>query len=231
MMKTIGLIGGTTWESTKEYYRIINQRVNQRLGGNHSGKIILYSFDFADLEELVEKGDWRTVTKIMIDVAQHLENAGAQLVLLCANTMHKMAEDISVNISVPLLHIVDVTAQAIQQKGLKTVGLLGTKITMQEPFYKKRLKEKFGLNVVIPDKQEREIINDIIFKELSSGQLRASSKDKYLTVMSHLIDKHAEGIILGCTEIPLLIKQDDVDVPVFDTVALHAEAAVNYALR
>ena len=230
-MKTIGLIGGTTWESTKEYYRIINQQVNQRLGGNHSGKMILYSFDFAYLEELVENGDWRTVTKTMIDVAQHLENAGAQLLLLCANTMHKMAEDISVNISIPLLHIVDVTAKAIQQKGLTTVGLLGTNITMQEPFYKKRLKEKFGLNVVIPDKQERDMINDIIFKELSAGQLRASSKKTYLTVISHLIDKDAEGIILGCTEIPLLIKQDDVDVPVFDTVALHAEAAVNYALR
>ena len=230
-MKTIGLIGGTTWESTKEYYRIINQQVNQRLGGNHSGKMILYSFDFAYLEELVENGDWRTVTKTMIDVAQHLENAGAQLLLLCANTMHKMAEDISVNISIPLLHIVDVTAKAIQQKGLTTVGLLGTNITMQEPFYKKRLKEKFGLNVVIPDKQERDMINDIIFKELSAGQLRASSKKTYLTVISHLIDNHAEGIILGCTEIPLLIKQDDVDVPVFDTVALHAEAAVNYALR
>ena len=230
-MKKIGLIGGMTWESTLEYYRIINESVKEKLGGLHSADCILCSFDFANIEKLQIKRKWRELTNLMIDAAQILEKTGAEFIVICANTMHKMADEIQDNIRIPILHITDVTADEIIKKGCRTVGLLGTKITMEEDFYKKKLKEKYDIDIIIPNKGEREIINNIIYKELSQGITRRSSKEKYIEIINNLLSQEAEGIILGCTEIPLLIKQKDVIAPVFDTTMIHAKAAVDYALK
>lgn len=229
-MKTIGLIGGMSWESTVEYYRIINETVNGKLGGHHSGKLILYSVDFDEIVKLMKKDDWKEISERIKEVAQRLEKAGADFILICTNTIHKVAEEVEKSINIPLIHIVDVTAEEIKKKGLKTVGLLGTKTTMEDNFYKIKLKEH-GIEVIIPEKNERELVDRIIFDELCRGIINPSSKDALMKIIDKLQSKGAEGIILGCTELPLIIKQEDVEIPIFDTTAIHAKSAVELALR
>jgi aspartate racemase len=230
-MKTIGLVGGLSWESSKEYYRIINETVNERLRGLHSAKCILYSLDFGEIREIQQTKGWGEVTKILTDAARRLEAAGADIVLICANTMHKFVPEIQREINVPILHIADTTAEKIIEEGLKKVGLLGTKMTMEEDFYKVRIRERFGIDVLVPDKHDRDFIERVIFDELCVGKMNASSKKRLKQIIGMLVENGAEGIILGCTEIPLLIKQEDVNVPVFDTTEIHAKAAVAHALK
>ena len=230
-MKTIGLIGGMSWESTAEYYRITNEAVKEKLGGLHSAKIVMYSFDFAEIGELQREGRWDEATNLMIDAAKRVERGGADFVLICTNTMHKMADDVAANINIPLLHIVDVTAEKIIPFGFRKLGLLGTAFTMEEDFYKGRLKEKYGLDVIIPNEADRQVVHNVIFAELCQGEIRNSSREQIKTIMKKLVDNGAQGIILGCTELPLLIKQEDCPVPLFDTTAIHAKAAVDYALK
>ena len=231
-MKIIGLIGGMSWESSLEYYRIINELVKNKMGGLHSGRIIIYSLDFEEIEKMQSAGNWDDLTQKMIECAQTLENAGAEMILICTNTMHIMAEDVKNSINIPLIHIADSAAEKIKRMNLKKVGLLGTKYTMEQDFYRGRLKEKYDLDVIIPESQEdREMINEVIFKELCVGEINESSKSKYLEVIENLIKRGAEGILLGCTEIPLLIKQSDVEMPLFDTMTIHADAAVRYSIE
>jgi len=230
-MKTIGLIGGMSWESSLEYYRIINETVKEKLGGLHSAKSIMYSVDFEAIEKLQHQGKWDDATKLMIDAAQRVEKAGADFVIICTNTMHKMADEIQKSIKIPLLHIADATAQRIAEQGLKKIGLLGTKFTMEEDFYKGRLISKFGFEVIIPNEGERQIVHDVIYNELCVGQIKQSSKYRFRQIIENLIADGAEGIILGCTEVPLLVEQDDSDVPLFDTTNIHAQAAVEHAIE
>jgi aspartate racemase len=230
-MKTIGLIGGMSWESSLEYYRIINETTKRKLGGFHSAKSILYSVDFEEIERLQHQGAWDDLTKIMIRAAQSLERAGAELLVICTNTMHKMADDVQTSIRIPLLHIADATAEQIKLLNLHTVGLLGTKFTMEQDFYRGRLSEKFDLEVLIPADDEREIVHRVIYDELCLGKIRESSKFEYLRTINNLVKRGAQGIILGCTEIPLLLKQEDVAVPIFDTTTIHAKHAVEVALK
>jgi aspartate racemase len=229
-MKVIGLIGGMSWESSLEYYRIINERVKQKLGGLHSAKSLMFSVDFEEIEQLQRRGDWKGATKMMIDAAKRLELGGADLIVICTNTMHKMADDIQRNTHVPLIHIADATAEKIVKSGMKKVGLLGTKFTMEENFYKGRLIEKYGLDVIVPNEKERQIVHDTIYKELCLGIVKASSREKFIGIIKNLSKTGAEGVVLGCTEIPLLVRQDDVNMPLFDTTRIHAEAAADYAL-
>jgi aspartate racemase len=229
-MKTIGLIGGMSWESSIEYYRIINETVRDRLGGLHSAKSIMASVDFAELETLQHQGKWEEAMAFMIAAAQHVERGGADFLLICANTMHKLVDSMQEHIQIPLLHIADATADTIQARGLHTVGLLGTKFTMEERFYKDRLIENYGLNVLIPSEDERDTIHRIIYEELCRGEIKLNSKKQCLKIIEQLITQGAEGIILGCTELPLLIQEEDCRVPLFDTTRIHAVAAVEYAL-
>ena len=230
-MKTIGLIGGMSWESTAEYYRIINEAVKERLGGFHSAKIVMYSVDFKEIRELQLEARWDEATNLMIDAARRVERGGADFVLICTNTMHKMAEEVEASISIPLLHIADVTAERIISSGLKKVGLLGSAFTMEQDFYKGCLINKYGLEVVIPSQIKRQVVDNIIFNELCLGEIRDSSREQIKTIMGNLVDDGAQGIILGCTELPSLIKQKDCSVPLFDTTAIHAKAAAEYAFR
>ncbi len=229
-MKTIGLIGGMSWESSLEYYRIINEEVKKKLGGFHSGKIVMYSVEFAEIEKLQHEGNWDKATEFMIDAAQKVEKGGADFLLICTNTMHKMAEEVQQNINIPLLHMVDVVAEEIQAKGQKKVGLLGTRFTMEQDFYKGRLLEKHEIEAIIPPLDERKIIHGILYNELCMGEIKKASKDKFRTIINNLVARGAEGIILGCTEIPLLIDQEDYEVSLFDTTTIHARAAVKYAI-
>ena len=229
-MKTIGLIGGMSWESTVDYYRIINQEVARRLGGLHSAKILMYSVDFGELEPLMREGKWEEIGGHMATIAKTLESGGADVILLCTNTVHKVAGWIERAITVPFIHIADATGEEITRKGLKKVALLGTRYTMEGDFYRDRLTEKFGLSVLIPPDEERGIINDVIFNELCKGVINQSSKDQFKAVIKGLVARGAEGIILGCTEIPMLIKQGDCPVPLLDTTSIHALRAVEYAL-
>lgn len=229
-MKTIGLIGGMSWESSLEYYRIINEETKQRLGGLHSAKSLMYSMDFAEIEALQHAGDWGKATELMVDAAQNLEKGGADFVMICTNTMHKMAEDVQAAIDIPLLHIADPTAGAIKQQGIATVALLGTRFTMEQDFYKGRLTEQFGLDVLVPNDTERQIVHDVIYNELCLGDIKSDSKQKYLEIISNLQERGAQGVILGCTEIGLLVSQEDTSLPVFDTTLIHARAAVSMAL-
>jgi aspartate racemase len=231
IMKIIGLIGGMSWESSLEYYRIINERVKEELGGLHSAKSLMFSVDFDEIERLQRQGNWKEAAKVMIDIAKRLEKCGADFIVICTNTMHKVADDVQNSIRIPLLHIADATAEKIKAHGLKKIGLLGTKFTMEEDFYKGRLIKKHGLNVLIPDDKDRQIIHDVIFHELCLGKINQSSKDKFIRIINKLVDNGAEAVILGCTEIPLLVQQKDVKVPLFDTTRIHAEAAVEYALK
>lgn len=230
-MKTIGLIGGMSWESTVEYYRIINKIIKEKLGGLHSAKILMYSFDFAEIEQLQHDNEWEKAIDLMTNAAQRLERAGADFVLICTNTMHKMAEDVEESINIPLLHIVDTTAEKAKLQRIREIGLLGTKFTMEQDFYKDRLKKKYGIDTLIPNESEREHVHNIIYKELCLGEIKDSSKESIKKIISHLGDRGAQGIILGCTELPLLIKQEDITIPLFDTLLLHVEAAVNYTLK
>lgn len=230
-MKTIGLIGGMSWESSLEYYRIINETVKRKLGGFHSAKSLMYSVDFQEVEELQRRGDWEEATRMMIDAAQRVERGGADFVVICTNTMHKMAGDVEENIQIPLLHIADVTAAKIKEMGHSTVGLLGTRFTMEQDFYKGRLKNDHGIDVIIPDELERTAIHTILYDELCLGAIKTVSKEKFKSIIANLEQRGAEGIILGCTEIPLIVKQEDCEIFLYDTTRLHAEAAVNYAIQ
>lgn len=228
-MKTIGLIGGMSWESTLEYYRIINESVNKRLGGFHSAKIVMYSVEFADIEKLQRSGQWDDLTDLMIDAARRVEKGGADFALIATNTMHLMADAVERNIAIPLLHIADVTAEAIKKKGISKTGLLGTKFTMEKDFYKEKLAGH-GLEVITPSRDQREIVHSVIYEELCRGIIKESSRGQYRNLIEDMVTAGAEGVILGCTEIGLLIKDGDVSVPVFDTTVIHAEGAVDYAL-
>ena len=229
-MKTIGLIGGMSWESSLEYYRIINETVKELLGSSHSAKSIMFSYDFNEIEALQNEGDWEKLTTSMIKIAKKLEKFGAELIVICTNTMHKVADEMQRNLSIPIIHIADATAEKIQEQNLQKVGLLGTKFTMEESFYKDRISKKYGLNVTIPKDEERQVIHDIIYNELVLGQIKKKSRNKFIEIINQLVVTGVEGIILGCTEIPLLIKQEDVDIPLFDTTTIHAKAAIKYAL-
>jgi aspartate racemase len=229
-MQTIGLIGGMSWESSLEYYRLINQIVKEKLGGMHSAQSLMYSVDFDPIQKLQHKDEWDKLTEMMIDAAKRLEKGGADFVVICTNTMHKMAEDVEKNISLPLVHIADATAESIKSQKLNKIGLLGTKFTMEQDFYSKRLADKHQLDVIIPSAEEREIVHQIIYNELCMGQIKDDSKKAYQEIIHNLQQNGAEGVILGCTEIPLLIKQEDVSIPIFDTTTLHAKKAVERAM-
>ncbi|TYO71382.1 aspartate/glutamate racemase family protein [Rossellomorea marisflavi] len=212
-MKTIGLLGGMSWESSSEYYRLINQGINRKLGGHHSAKSIMVSVDFEEVKQYQHHGEWDKATGLMIEGAQQIERGGADFLLICTNTMHKMADDVQKSINIPLIHIADATAQTIKDAGLTKIGLLGTAFTMEEEFYKGRLSSRHGLEVVVPDQEDRQLVHDIIYRELCLGKIVAASKRVYQQVIEKLIDKGCQGVILGCTEISLLIKQGDVAVP------------------
>lgn len=229
-MKVIGLIGGMSWESSIEYYRIINETVRLRLGGLHSARSLMYSVDFAEIETLQHQGQWQAAADILRDAAQRLERGGADFIVLCTNTMHKLADDIQPHVGIPLLHIADATARRVKEKGIQTIGLLGTRFTMEEDFYSGRLREQHALEVLIPAAEERAIIHQVIYDELCTGLIRQQSKEQYLTIIKNLVQQGAQGIVSGCTEIGLLVGADDCAVPFFDTTYLHAVAAVDYAL-
>ena len=229
-MKTIGLIGGLTWHSSIDYYRMLNELVNDRMGGVQAGKIILYSVNFAEIKVLTEEGRWDEIAKMICDVAKKLEQAGADCILIGANTMHKIADEIRQAITIPVIHVAEVTATQIKKQQLKTVGLLGTKYTMQMHFFKDKLAAQ-GITTIIPDEDGIEMINTAIYTEMGRGIFLPATKQKFLAIIDKLIGQGAEAIILGCTEIPLLIKQDDCSVPVFDTTKIHSIAAVEFALN
>jgi len=230
-MRLIGLIGGLSWESSAEYYRIINERAQARLGGVHSARTLMYSFDFGEIEALQHRGDWSAATALMIDAAKRLERGGADFVVICSNTMHRMANEVGAAIHVPLLHIADPTAERIKSAGIARVGLLGTHFTMEQDFYKGRLAERFGLEVIVPNAADRAVVHDIIYRELVKGDVRAASREKYRAIIQRLADAGAEAIIFGCTEIMLLVDASDSPLPTFDTTTIHAEAALEMALR
>lgn len=228
-MKTIGLIGGMSWESTAEYYRILNERTRERLGGLHSARCVLYSVDFAEIERLQVQGRWAEAGEVLADAARSLEAAGAELLLICTNTMHKVADSVEAAVSVPLLHLADTTAAAVRAAGLSRVGLLGTAFTMEQEFYRGRLAAG-GLDVLVPDPEGRALVHRVIYEELCLGIVRDESRAAYRRVVEDLVARGAEGVVLGCTEIELLIGPEDSPVPVFPTARLHAEAAVDAAL-
>lgn len=230
-MKTIGLIGGMSWESTIGYYREINQRVKKSLGGFHSAKIVLHSVDFEPIEKLQHSGNWAGMAEILIEAAKSVEAAGADFVLICTNTMHKVASDIEQSINIPLLHIADATAEALVKDGVKKVGLLGTAFTMEQDFYKQRLIETYGLEVVIPNETDRKLVHDTIYNELCLGNINDASRQEYLRIVNELARSGAEAIILGCTEIGMLINQEHTNVPLYDTTAIHAAKAVEWATQ
>ena len=230
-MKTIGLIGGMSWESSLEYYRILNEAVKARLGGFHSAKCVMASVDFAPVEEMQRSGDWETMGEMLAGEARALERAGAGCVLLCTNTMHKVAPAIEAAVRIPFLHIADAAAGAIRARGMTTIGLLGTRFTMEEDFYTARLRDRFGLQALIPSPQERETVHRVIFDELVKGAIRPESREAYRRIIAGLVERGAEGILLGCTEIGLLVKDGDAAVPLFDTTRLHALAAIDWAFE
>ena len=229
-MKTMGLIGGMSWESSLEYYRIVNETVKEKLGGLHSCKCLMYSVDFGVIEALQHQNKWDELTKLMIEAAQNLKHGGADFIVICTNTMHKMAPEIETATGLNVLHIADFTGAAISKDQIQKVGLLGTRCTMEGDFYKKRLKDNYDIEVIIPEDADRQIIHDIIYNELCLGIIKDDSRQRYIDIINKLCANGAEGIILGCTEIPLLIKQSDVLIPVYDTTKIHAESAVEFAL-
>src|SRR5690554_3743195 len=229
-MKTIGLIGGMSWESTVEYYRLINEEINSRMGGLHSGKCLLYSVDFGEIEPFMRTNEWDKIGQALINAAKDLEKGGADFILLCTNTMHKLFEQIKDGIKTELIHIADATAEKVLRENIERVGLLGTRQTMEEDFYKSRLEKK-GVQVLIPNQKDRDIVHQVIFNELCLGKIRKESKEEYKRIIEELISMGAEGIILGCTEIPLLIKKEDSKVPIFDTTYIHAMKAVEKAIN
>lgn len=230
-MKTIGLIGGMSWESTVPYYRVINETVKEQLGGLHSAKLVLYSVDFHEIEELQRQGDWDSAGLAMVHAASSLQAAGASFLVLCSNTMHKVAHQIEAAVSIPLLHIADPTAAAIKTSGHTVVGLLGTRFTMEQAFYKDRLRDHHGLQVIVPAQADRDIVHRIIYEELCLGIVKAESRAEYRRVMQELAAQGVQSIILGCTEISLLVDAQDSPVPLLDTTAIHARAAALQALK
>ncbi|MCQ9082457.1 aspartate/glutamate racemase family protein [Vibrio harveyi] len=230
-MKTIGLIGGMSWESTANYYQIINREVKARLGGLHSGKVCLYSVDFAEIETLQHQGRWDDTAIILAQAAKLVEAGGADFILICTNTMHKVADQIQQAVNVPLVHIADATAEQLVADGIKKVGLLGTRFTMEQDFYKQRLIDKFGVDVVVPSSDDQTIVHDVIYNELCKGEVRDDSRQHYLTIIEKLVEQGAaEAVILGCTEIAMLVEPQHTDVKLYDTTEIHAKAAVEKAL-
>ena len=229
-MKTIGLLGGMSWESTLGYYKAINEGINKELGGLHSAKIVMYSVDFEPIEQLQHAGDWNGTAKILSVAAQSIQAAGADFLLICTNTMHKVAKEIGESIRIPILHIADATAEILVNQGVKKVGLLGTAFTMEQEFYKGRLLSQYNLEVLVPNEKDRQIIHKVIYQELCLGKITANSRAEYLRVIDGLAAQGAETVILGCTEIGMLVNQSDTDVKLMDTIAVHAQQAVRYAI-
>jgi len=229
-MKTIGLIGGMSWQSTVPYYRIINELVSQKLGGLHSAKLILWNMDFEAIASLQRQDRWQEAGEVMADAALRLQQAGAESIVICTNTMHKLVPDMQPHLQIPILHIADATAQVIRQAGLRKVGLLGTRFTMEDSFYVSHLCEHYGLEVITPDAAARQLVHNVIFNELCVGEEKATSRAQYREIMASLVQQGAEGIIFGCTEIAMLVDQTDATVPVFDTTTLHANYAAEWAL-
>ena len=229
-MKTIGLLGGMSWESTAHYYRLLNQSINEKMGGLHSAKIAMVSVDFQPLEILMQNGEWTECGERLADAARKIEMAGADFLLICTNTMHKVARVISEAVDIPLLHIADATAERIKAKNIQTVGLLGTRFTMEEEFYRGRPSEKHGLSVIIPSREDRKTVHDVIFEELCQGKIRTESRMRYLSIIETMHRQGAEAVIEGCTEIGMLVNQNHTKVPLFDTTVLHVEQAVCLAL-
>ena len=229
-MKTIGLIGGMSWESTVTYYQAINREVKNQLGGLHSAKVVMVSVDFAEIEQLQHQGNWQQTAAILAHAAHSLQAAGADFFLICTNTMHKVASEVSNSVDIPLLHIADATAEKLLDDGISTVGLLGTRFTMEQDFYKQRLIEKYDLEVLTPDADERDDIHRVIYEELCLGTIKASSRQRFVDISEHLCENGAQAIILGCTEIGLLLTPDVIDETLYDTTYIHAKAAVKLAL-
>ncbi|WP_320153371.1 aspartate/glutamate racemase family protein [uncultured Tolumonas sp.] len=229
-MKTIGLIGGMSWQSTVPYYRLINEIVSQKLGGLHSAKLILWNMDFEAIASLQRQDRWLEAGEVMADAALRLQQAGAESIVICTNTMHKLVPDMQPHLQIPILHIADATAQVIRQAGLRKVGLLGTRFTMEDSFYVSHLREHYGLEVITPDAAARQLVHNVIFNELCVGEEKATSRAQYREIMAALVQQGAEGIIFGCTEIAMLVDQTDAAVPVFDTTTLHASYAAEWAL-
>lgn len=229
-MKTIGMIGGMSWESTVSYYKGLNEGIKRELGGLHSAKVVLHSVDFAEIEKLQHEGRWQETADILSGAAQGLEAAGADFFIICTNTMHKVAKEVTEAVSMPLLHIADATAKKLKSDGITKVGLLGTGFTMEQQFYKSRLSDLYDIEVVIPEKEDREIVHSIIYDELCLGTIKATSRDEYVRIVKRLSEAGAEAVILGCTEIALLIKQADTATPLYDTTAIHLEEAIQVAL-
>ncbi len=230
-MKTIGLLGGMSWESSLVYYKIINQKVKEILGGHHSCECLMYSVDFDPIKKLQFENKWDELTRLMLDAAQNIEKGGAEMLTICTNTMHKMYDEVQQNLSIPILHIADATAEAIKEENIETIALLGTKFTMQHDFYKGRLSKNHGINLLTPEGEDLEMVHHIIYDELVLGKVKNESREKYKQIIEHLAKKGAQGVILGCTEIPLLIQQHDVSIPVFDTTTIHAEKTVEFAIN
>ncbi|MGD9630233.1 MAG: aspartate/glutamate racemase family protein [Pyrinomonadaceae bacterium] len=229
-MKTIGLIGGISWQSSVTYYQVINRKVNASLGGAHSAKVLMYSVDFDEVSRMQHEGRWDDFQNLLIDAAKRLERGGADFFLICANTPHIVADGVAAAVGIPLVHIGDAVGQAIKEAGFQKVGLLGTRFTMEEDFLKDRLREKSGIESIVPEKEDRDIVHSVIYNELVKGDIREGSRKEYLKIIDKLTAEGAEGIILGCTEIPLLVKPTDTDSPLFDTATIHAERAVELAL-
>lgn len=229
-MKTIGMLGGMSWESTANYYKSINEKVKKQLGGLHSAKIVLYSVDFDEIEKLQHQGKWADTASILANAAISIEKAGADVLLICTNTMHKVASDVSQNIAIPLLHIADATAKQLVNDKITKVGLLGTRFTIEQDFYKGRITDSFGIDVVIPDDADITLVHNVIYQELCLGKVLEPSKEKYLAIIDEMHKQGAQAIILGCTEIAMLVKQRDTAVPLYDTTEIHAQAAVDFAL-
>lgn len=229
-MNTIGLIGGMSWESTANYYKQINEGIKREMGGLHSAKVCMYSVDFDEIEKLQHQGEWDRTAEILADAARSVEAGGADFFLICTNTMHKVAEQVQAAVSIPLLHIADATAETLFTQGIKRVGLLGTRFTMEQDFYKQRITDRFGIDVLVPDQKDRDVVHEVIYKELCLGEIKDTSREAYLEIIQKLHADGAEAVILGCTEIAMLVKQKDTSVPLFDTTYIHAEKAVVNAL-
>lgn len=229
-MKTVGMLGGMSWESTVSYYKALNEGVKSRLGGLHSAKICLYSVDFDEIEKLQHQGKWSETALILAEAAKSVERGGADFLMICTNTMHKVVPEIESQISIPILHIADATAESLVQNGVTKVGLLGTRFTMEQDFYKGRISEKFGIDVVVPTADEQTVVHDIIYQELCLGEIKTESRDRYLKIIANLHAQGAQAVVLGCTEIALLVKQSDTTVPLYDTTEIHAAHGVEWAL-
>jgi len=225
-MKTVGLLGGMSWESTITYYRLLNEGIRKRLGGLHSAKILMYSVDFAEIEALMSSGQWQEAGSALADIAAKLEQMGADLLMICTNTMHKVADQVAASISIPLIHIADATGRRVSSDGIEMVGLLGTRFTMEEDFYRSMLEGRYGMKVVTPSEPDRRMVDDVIFNELCLGKIEPGSRDAYLQIIDSLQARGAEAIILGCTEISLLLKPEDTDIALYDTTEIHAERAI-----